>query len=110
MQVAAKKKSKQDATEEIERMKQLKEKIPPLETKLKELDQQRTEELNKIANEVDPAVPISKDERDNKVYRKWGECKRPEGVEDVLHHHELLWMIGGYVIKNGIEKSNVFIM
>eukprot|EP01138_Halocafeteria_seosinensis_P004980 gb/GECG01005092.1/.p1 GENE.gb/GECG01005092.1/~~gb/GECG01005092.1/.p1 ORF type:complete len:359 (+),score=58.25 gb/GECG01005092.1/:1-1077(+) len=103
--VAAKKKAKEDATEEIERMKELKEKIPPLETQLKELEEKRTQELNKIANEVHPSVPESNDEKDNVKVRSWGDCVKPEGIEEPLHHHELLWMIGGYEPERGVNTA-----
>ena len=67
--------------------------IVAAEAQLKELETQRDANLGKIANYLDPAVPISKDEKDNAVVYKTGECRMEEGL---YHHHELLWMIDGY--------------
>jgi seryl-tRNA synthetase len=44
-----------------------------------------------IPNEMDPSVPISKDEADNGLVREWGD-KRPSDPS-LCHHHE----VGGVV-------------
>jgi seryl-tRNA synthetase len=67
--------------------------IQEMDARLKELEAERDSNLSKIANILDPSVPISKDEKDNAVVHKHGECRMEEGL---YHHHELLWMIDGY--------------
>jgi type IV pilus assembly protein PilC len=37
-------------------------------------------ELNKVPNEVDASVPVSKDEANNLVVRQWGACETREGL------------------------------
>lgn len=67
--------------------------ILEIDARLKELEVQRDANLAKIANFLDPSVPISKDEAENGIVYTHGE-RRME--TDLLHHHELLWMIDGY--------------
>ncbi|EGR34499.1 seryl-tRNA synthetase, putative [Ichthyophthirius multifiliis] len=54
--------------------------------------------IYKTRNIVHESVPISKDEKDNKIEKKWGEIplKNP-----ILHHHQLLYMIDGFDQKRG---------
>jgi len=49
--------------------------------------------LNTVGNYVHPSVPVSNNEDKNAVVRVWGKFEH-EG--ELCHHHELLWMIGGY--------------
>ena len=93
MQVATLKKSGQDASAKIAELVALDTRLNELEAQLKQLEADREANLNKIANILDPSVPVSKDEADNAVVFKHGELRREEGL---YHHHELLWMIDGY--------------
>lgn len=45
-------------------------------------------------NLVHQSVPVSNDEANNEVVRVWGTNR--EQTPDLKHHHELLYMIGGY--------------
>jgi seryl-tRNA synthetase len=56
-----------------------------------------------IPNELDPTVPVSNDEKDNLVVSKHGTC-RPQ-TPDLLHHHELLYMIDGYEPERGTNVA-----
>ncbi len=73
--------------------------IPEKEAEADRLRALLDKELNKIPNEVDPCVPVSKDEADNAVVATWGECTTREGL---LHHHEILTMIDGYEPERGV--------
>ena len=77
----------------------LKARIPALEESVDALKAQLERELNKVPNEVDASVPVSKDEEHNVVVRQWGACETREGL---LHHHELLAMIDGYEPERGV--------
>eukprot|EP01083_Nonionella_stella_P203101 741369_1 len=68
----------------------------------KELHSKRDELLNTIGNIVDDSVPISNnEEKDNKLIRKIGKL-RLNSESKLRHHHELLWMIGGYEPDRGV--------
>ena len=77
----------------------LKARIPVLEEGVDAIKAQLERELNKVPNEVDASVPVSKDEEHNVVVRQWGACETREGL---LHHHELLAMIDGYEPERGV--------
>lgn len=57
------------------------------------LQNELNKQLNKIGNIVGPDVPVSKDEKDNKVVRTWGspsELKITGEELGHLHHHEVM--------------------
>ncbi len=93
-QVAAKKKAGEEGTEEIAVVQGIKTSIDAAEARLAEVEVLRDRNLAKIANILEPSVPVSKDEANNLVVHKWGACRPTE--EGLYHHHELLWMIDGY--------------
>ena len=72
---------------------------PPAEEEVEAIKRTLDKELSKVPNDVDPKVPVSKDEADNVTVKTWGECATREGL---LHHHELLWMIDGYEPERGV--------
>jgi len=76
-----------------------KNEIAETEKKEKELAAERDAKLNRIGNLVPDDVPVSKDEHNNEVVAKWGVIRPKTGRE--RHHHELLWMIGGYEPNRG---------
>ena len=53
-----------------------------------------------MPNELDPTVPVSKDEAANAIVASAG-VPRPQSAE-LLHHHELLYMIDGYEPERGV--------
>jgi seryl-tRNA synthetase len=81
--------------------------IPVMEGRLAELATSRDKALDKIGNEVHESVPVSESEDDNRVERVVEGSARlalPEGTAP-LHHHELLWMIGGYEPERGAASA-----
>ncbi|KAH3766400.1 seryl-tRNA synthetase [Pelomyxa schiedti] len=56
--------------------------------------------LPHIGNIVHPSVPVSADEKDNLVYKTWGE---PVPLEGGHYHSELLAMIDGYDQERGTK-------
>ncbi|GAF68999.1 unnamed protein product, partial [marine sediment metagenome] len=52
-----------------------------------------SEQLGRLGNIVDPSVPISNDEANNRVEREYGP-KHPENGK--LHHSDVMWRLGAY--------------
>lgn len=59
--------------------------------------------VGKVGNLVHESVPISNNEDDNKVLKKWGEIKEMKinSTKGFCHHHEIMAMIDGYDPKRG---------
>lgn len=75
-----------------------------MQKKVDEVALLRDKTLNSIGNIIDDTVPVDNNEDNNKVEWQWGECKQnPDGK--LLHHHELLHMIGGYLPEKGVEVA-----
>ncbi|MES1923171.1 hypothetical protein MHBO_004716 [Bonamia ostreae] len=93
------------ATKKIEderkKLKSLKMEIKQSETDLLAKIEKRTKMLNAIGNIVSDEVPVSNDEKDNLVIKSHGELKMPLPEDKMLHHHELLYRIGGYEPEKG---------
>eukprot|EP01084_Bolivina_argentea_P183456 316562_1 len=69
----------------------------------KELRSKRDALLNRIGNIVEDSVPISNnEEKDNAIIRKIGNLRK-NTEQKLRHHHELLWMIGGYEPDKGVQ-------
>lgn len=64
------------------------------ETRAKALEEVRAR-LSQVGNIVHESVIVSNDEEKNEVTKMGGE-KPDFGGRQLRHHHELLWMIGGY--------------
>ena len=88
-----------EADAAVAAMADLKASVPAHEAAADAVKEQLERELAKVPNEVDPSVPVSKNEDDNVVVRQWGECATREGL---LNHHELLAMIDGYEAERGV--------
>merc|ERR1719461_1342212 len=56
--------------------------------------EERDKRLNNVGNIVHDSVIVSNDEEENEIVKKWGTIPERTGKEK--HHHELLYMIGGY--------------
>eukprot|EP01022_Parablepharisma_sp_SALTPOND_P015596 TRINITY_DN221_c0_g1_i1.p2 TRINITY_DN221_c0_g1~~TRINITY_DN221_c0_g1_i1.p2 ORF type:complete len:500 (-),score=98.86 TRINITY_DN221_c0_g1_i1:3004-4503(-) len=60
--------------------------------------------LKKIGNIVHESVPVSNDEKDNKIERTWGEPKKDWKIDSTLgnlHHNEVLQLLDGYDAERG---------
>lgn len=103
-QVAELKKSGKAAEAEpiIAQMGEMRASIPAKEADVDTIKATLDKELSKVPNEVDPSVPVSKNEDDNAIVKQWGECTTREGLH---HHHELLTMIDGYEPERGVAVA-----
>eukprot|EP01121_Diplochlamys_sp_Union-15-3_P005855 TRINITY_DN161_c0_g1_i4.p1 TRINITY_DN161_c0_g1~~TRINITY_DN161_c0_g1_i4.p1 ORF type:complete len:534 (-),score=131.47 TRINITY_DN161_c0_g1_i4:47-1648(-) len=101
-QIGSKMKLKQNVDEEKAKVKAVKEEISKLEDEVTESDKKRNATLALIGNIVHQSVPVSRDENKNEIVKEWGEFKTREGLR---HHHELLWMIGGYDPDRGVKTA-----
>eukprot|EP01089_Gocevia_fonbrunei_P004984 TRINITY_DN150_c0_g1_i2.p1 TRINITY_DN150_c0_g1~~TRINITY_DN150_c0_g1_i2.p1 ORF type:complete len:473 (-),score=143.94 TRINITY_DN150_c0_g1_i2:57-1475(-) len=102
-QVGEKKKARQECQDLVDASKALKEEIEKLE---REIENTRTEidrKLSTIGNIVHESVPVSNDEDNNSLVRKWGEFNVKAGANK--HHHELLHMIDGYDPERGVKVA-----
>eukprot|EP00386_Alphamonas_edax_P013024 GDKI01040387.1.p2 GENE.GDKI01040387.1~~GDKI01040387.1.p2 ORF type:complete len:514 (-),score=217.95 GDKI01040387.1:105-1646(-) len=104
-----KKKDKTDpCTEEVAEVTKYKQLIVESEKKVEEIAAQRDAALNLIGNMVHPSVPISNDEANNAVVRKWGtpSTLKVDGVTaGKLHHHQILKQLQGYEPERGTNVA-----
>jgi seryl-tRNA synthetase len=75
-EIAALKKQKQDASELIAEMKQLKEQIEAFDAQAGHAESGLRELLKNIPNIPHPSVPVGKGEADNVEVRRWGSPPR----------------------------------
>jgi seryl-tRNA synthetase len=72
-EIATRKKAKEDASEAIEAMRGLRERIKQLEESVRDIDERLRRQLLMIPNPPDPSTPVGPDESANVVVRTWGE-------------------------------------
>lgn len=75
-----------------------KNELKEVEELIKKQEKQLENKLRVIGNLVHSSVPVSMNENDNLVIKKWGEPK----PTTPYHHHELLHMIDGYSPEKGV--------
>jgi len=75
-QIARMKKNRQDATSEIERMRDVSQRIKAMDADLAEVESELNAVLMNIPNMPHESVPVGKDETENKIIRAWGEPKQ----------------------------------
>ncbi|KAI5293452.1 Cytosolic seryl-tRNA synthetase, partial [Ascosphaera acerosa] len=69
-----------------------------------EKEKLRDATMKKIANYVHPSVPVSQDEQNNEVVRKWSaDGSEPAPRGDCLSHHEVLTRLDGYDPVRGVK-------
>ena len=112
--IAPKKKAKEDCEQEVQQMKTMQANIKEKEQTLPILEEKRDKLLKTIGNQVDPQVPISKDEEEDNLVVKLspqpdtftGPTKVSELQYELpptkpLTHDDLLWRIGGFEPQRG---------
>jgi seryl-tRNA synthetase len=72
-EIAQRKKAKEDASEAIEAMRELRERIKQLEESVRDIDERLRRQLLMIPNLPDASTPAGPDESANVVVRSWGE-------------------------------------
>jgi len=82
---------------------ELKKTIAELEAQEQKAANLRDEKLYAIGNLVHDSVPVSTNEDKNAVVRLWGTPRAQ--TPDLLHHHQLLYRIGGYEPDAGAEVA-----
>lgn len=92
-----KEKKKEEAEKLIKQREELKQREEKEQALVDKMLQMRDEYWGQIGNIVHPSVPISNDEVDNLVVKKWGEPK----PKVPLHHSEVLYRIDGYNMESG---------
>jgi seryl-tRNA synthetase len=71
-QIAVKKRNKQDASEDIARMKEVGEQIALQDNQLRLIEEQLEQSLKWVPNIPHPSVPLGKDENSNVTVKEWG--------------------------------------
>lgn len=74
-EIAVLKKNKQDASDKINAMKEVSDKIKEMDDEMRETDASLKDIQLRIPNMLHPDVPIGKSEADNKLIRSWGTPK-----------------------------------
>jgi len=77
-QIAVKKKNKEDAAEDISRMKEVGQKIAELDKEFRSVKEALDYHMLRVPNIPDEAVPIGPDEDSNVTVREWGEIPKYE--------------------------------
>ncbi|KAL1999497.1 hypothetical protein VTN02DRAFT_4439 [Thermoascus thermophilus] len=102
-EIGKKKKNKEDANELLEQKADLERQKKEAEDLAIEKEAQRDKKIKTIGNYVHDSVPVSNNEDDNVVIRKWA----PENVvlekRDCLSHHEVLTRLDGYDPERGVK-------
>ncbi|MEN6355688.1 MAG: serine--tRNA ligase [Armatimonadota bacterium] len=75
-QIAMMKKNKEDATSEIERMREVSGRIKQMDSDIAEVESKINDILLTIPNVPHESVPVGKNELDNPTIRTWGEPKK----------------------------------
>jgi len=83
-EIAKMKKAKEDATSEIERMREVSQRIKQMDSEISEIEARLSDILLNIPNIPHSSVPVGKDESANQVLRYWGE-QRKFDFEPVPH-------------------------
>ncbi|KFA71376.1 hypothetical protein S40288_08236 [Stachybotrys chartarum IBT 40288] len=102
-QIGAKKKAKENADDLLQQKIQLEKEKKALVDSAAEKDVLLKTKVKTVGNIVHASVPISDNEDNNAVQRKWA----PEGVtvekRPVLSHHEVLLRLDGYDPERGVK-------
>ncbi|KAL2219731.1 seryl-tRNA synthetase [Thermoascus aurantiacus ATCC 26904] len=102
-EIGMKKKNKEDASELLERKVDLERQKKEAEDLAIAKEAQRDKKIKTIGNYVHDTVPVSNNEDDNVVIRKWA----PENVvvekRNCLSHHEVLTRLDGYDPERGVK-------
>ncbi|KAI9924341.1 hypothetical protein ASPWEDRAFT_34809 [Aspergillus wentii DTO 134E9] len=102
-EIGKKKKSKEDASDLIEQKAGLEKEKKAAEEIASQKENQRDRMIRTIGNYVHESVPVSNNEDDNVVVKKWA----PENVavekRNCLSHHEVLTRLDGYDPERGVK-------
>ncbi|KAG7389775.1 Cytosolic seryl-tRNA synthetase [Phytophthora pseudosyringae] len=95
-------KAKEDFKAISDERKELAASLPEKKKEADALKELVDRELPKIGNVVDPTVPVSSNEDENVVVKKWGTPIQKDGLH---FHHEVLHRIDGYEPERGVQVA-----
>ncbi|KAH8174250.1 tRNA synthetase class II core domain (G, h, p, S and t) domain-containing protein [Sarocladium implicatum] len=102
-QIGAKKKAKENADDLLQKKVDLEKEYKTLVDSATEKDRLLQAKVKTIGNYVHESVPVSDNEDNNSIEKKWA----PEGVtvekKSVLSHHEVLLRLDGYDPDRGVK-------
>ncbi len=98
-EIQALRKAGKDAKEEQDRIKCIGEDVKTGQANVKLLGEQIAKLLPQVGNVVAFDVPTSNNEVDNEIVRTFGSCR---SGKELLHHHEVLFRLGGYEPDRGV--------
>ncbi|HVP35639.1 MAG TPA: hypothetical protein VMT04_01455, partial [Terriglobales bacterium] len=101
--IALLKKENKDAQAEIEKMREVSEKISSLDNNLKEIESGIDSLLLKVPNVPHSSVPVGFDENSNVVVREWGEL--PKFTFEPRAHWEIGELLGILDLARGAKLS-----
>lgn len=101
--IALLKREKKDAEEQIEKMKEISQRISSLDNALKGLEAEIEKLLQKVPNIPHPSVPVGYDENSNVIIRSWGEL--PEFDFEPRPHWEIGELLGILDLARGTKLS-----
>ena len=100
-EIAVLKKNKEDATEKIEAMKLVSDRIKELDDELREADESLRDQVSRIPNMVHSSVQVGKTAEDNVEVRRWGTNK----MEQTNNHIEISKALGIIDFERGTKVS-----
>ncbi len=98
-EIQALRKAGKDSKEKQDKIKRVGEDVKASQGEVKELEEQLAKLLPRVGNIVASDVPTSKNEEDNEIVRTFGSCRTGK---ELLHHHEVLFRLGGYEPDRGV--------
>lgn len=104
-EAAAKKEGKPFDSTEVDKLvaekERLESRITANEAIVQKMGAVLEEQMNALGNIVDPTVPVSNDEANNRVEKTHG-AKAPQDKAP-LHHSEVMWRLGAYEDEPGFK-------
>lgn len=102
-EIGKKKKNKEDANDLIEQKTNLEKSKKDAEELAAQKETQRDRKVRTIGNYVHESVPVSNNEDDNVVMKKWSPGNVTVEKRDCLSHHEVLTCLDGYDPDRGVK-------
>ncbi|PYH94987.1 serine-tRNA ligase [Aspergillus ellipticus CBS 707.79] len=102
-EIGKKKKNKEDASELMEQKVSLENCKKNAEELALQKESQRDSKIRTIGNIVHDSVPVSDNEDDNLVLRKWAPDNVNVEKRDCLSHHEVLTRLDGFDSERGVK-------
>jgi len=100
--IKKKKMNKENADDLIQERNKVEDRIKELKEEVVEREKEVESKIRKIGNIVHNSVPVSNNEDNNEVVRKWGDCKTGEQYK---HHHEIMYMVDAFDLPRGVNVA-----